>query len=963
MSGNALKPLKDENTDLQKQIGCITGFFQLFERHRYLTGQRPGSYIQHKPPSGGSSNDIKEFNSTMQKAKVKNMKIAREKQQFSTESSITSLSSSSCSSSMSSLEFNRTIQTEWPSTNRIRIPENTKQSLDFYDIVKDSMHREAQALSVKTVAKEEKKGQTHALKRIDSPRPLRCHKTANAGNTVASEPFHTLARSKKTPWDSPRLSYDDTIKSITKHKELPRLSLDSRERCNRGSNEGNKSSNMLKGPHKGYEKNSSTTLNQLQEPETSKISSSVVAKLMGLEALPDRTLICGSPVGNSNCSKARSSTSDDDKKHQRLTLSQSRRADSLTNVTPCSRFALESIPWSQPDASQSSQLCASKGGESEKKASKSSLTVYGEIEKRVAELEFKKSGKDLRALKQILEAMQRHKDSLDIARDQDLNAPSDNRNNTCLHESFKVQTPRIQQNGLASGTVEMSNSSSGSKLPIVIMKPAKATRKANNPSSTELSIPDKSGLRRLSPSNPTNGRLVDKQTAKGVNSTTKNVKDPFGQPVRSSDKNNNMRASKLKQSSKVPQHSNAENTTNFGNITMTGSPRPQKKFGLERRSPPTSPSSDSSINRREHNRQPVELSSSSTTPRHKLSTSQERNERFGEMSCHWRDFKHHVNIISSEFDNQRSSVSHSEIEVIRIDQSGNINSTPIQLSGMNQHNAFEELRKASSKAETIVTAEQPSPVSVLDAAFYREDPPSPVKRKSDVSKNLGESLSTDDDSEENSVEILQEIDWTEEKFVNFTNIKDPDHKYISEILLASGLLSGHCSSQIFHSPGNLINPKLFFALEQINEKKRHFNTEEDSAKKIPRIVNHEQMQRKLIFDVVNDILVQKQIVGGSSTVWWQPNKLAGRKLEGKQLMDELCTEIDQLQPQHRNDSQVHEDEILEHHHTNWATCYSEIPNIVLDVERLIFKDLITEVVRGEVANHPGVSCRQLLFPK
>lgn len=52
-------------------------------------------------------------------------------------------------------------------------------------------------------------------------------------------------------------------------------------------------------------------------------------------------------------------------------------------------------------------------------------------------------------------------------------------------------------------------------------------------------------------------------------------------------------------------------------------------------------------------------------------------------------------------------------------------------------NAFEELRKESCKAEKIVTAEQPSPVSVLDAAFYRDDPPSPVKKKLNISKNLG----------------------------------------------------------------------------------------------------------------------------------------------------------------------------------------------------------------------------------
>lgn len=970
MSEKALKSLKDENPDLQKQIGCITGFFQLFDRHRFLTGQRTSSYVQHVPTSGGSSNEIKELNGTMLKAKAKYMKNAREKQQFSTESSITSLSSSSCSSSMSSLECNRTIQTQSSLRNRTRIPENTnskvakkqldtprQQSPDFHHIVKDSMHKAAQGLSVKTVAKEEKKGQTHALKHIDSPRPLRSYKSVNAGVTVGSEPLHTIAKSKKTPWDLPRLSYDDTFKSVTKHKELPRLSLDSREGSNRGFNEGNKSRNLLKGPQKVYGRNSSTMINQLQEPETSRRSSSVVAKLMGLEALPECTQTCGSPISTSSCSTkknellARSSTSDEDKLHQRFTLPQSKRADSITNVTPYSRFALDPTPWRQPDASQSPQSQASKGSESDIKASKSSLNVYGEIEKRVAELEFKKSGKDLRALKQILEAMQRHKDPLDIARDQASNSPSDNRNGNNINESSTLQSPQVQQKDPASVTNEMSNATRSSKLPIVIMKSTRVARKTNNPS-TELSIHGKSSLSKCSASNPTNGRVVDKQSVKGISSTTKSIKDPFGQQVHSSDKNNT-RTSNLMQPLKVPRDSNGESTTNSGYITATGSPRVQKKFGLERRSQPTSPSSASTINRREHNRQPVELSSPSTTPRHKFSTLQQRNERFSESSCHWRDFKHHINVIS-DFDDKSSSASHSEVEVIRIDQFGKIISSSIQLSGMNQNNTFEELRKELSKAETVVTAEQPSPVSVLDAAFYREDPPSPVKKKSDISKNLGEVLSTDDDSEENSVDILQEIDWIDEKFIKFNSIKDPDHKYISEILLASGLLSGHSSSQIFHSPGHMINPKIFFALEQMKTK-RHFNIE-DIAKKIPSFMNPEQMQRKLIFDVVNDILVQKLILDISSALWCQPNELAGTTPKGQQILNELCTEIDQLQPQNRNVSMVHEDKNLKHHH-------DEIPNIVLDIERLIFKDLVSEVVRGEVAKNPGTHCRQLVFTK
>lgn len=559
---------------------------------------------------------------------AKNVKIARKKQQLPTEPSITSVSSSSCSSSISSLELNRTIKTESPSTSQIRISQNqhsqeamkqhdlpNKQSVDLRDIVKDSMHREAQGLSVKTVAKQEKKGRTYALKRIDSPRPLQPHKSVNAGVMVDSEPIHIISKSKRTPWDSPRLSYDgrytqDTWKSTSKLKELPRLSLDSKERSIRGVNEANKSRNLLNGTQKVYRKNSCTTPNQLQEPETSRRSSSVVAKLMGLEALPDLAQPFETPHETSSCSS-----------NKEVFMEKSNTSSDIK----------------------------SKGSDSDIKSSKSSsLSVYGEIEKRLAELEFKKSGKDLRALKQILEAMQRHQDS-----------PSDNKSNASLCETSREQSPRIPQKDSVSVTVEISNSPKGSILPIVVMKPTRATRKANNPSSATK--------------------------AKGISSTTKSNKDSFGQPVSSSDKNNNLRTSKMMQSSKVPQDRNGKNSTNPCNMTVTGSPRLQKKFGFERPSPPTSPSSYSSINRRQQNRQHVELSSSSTTCRQNFSNLQDRNERFNEVSHHWRNSKHHVNVISSDFDSNRSLATHGDIEVIQIDQSGNIKSSSIQLRRLNQN--------------------------------------------------------------------------------------------------------------------------------------------------------------------------------------------------------------------------------------------------------------------------------------
>jgi hypothetical protein len=167
---------------------------------------------------------------------------------------------------------------------------------------------------------------------------------------------------------------------------------------------------------------------------------------------------------------------------------------------------------------------------------------------------------------------------------------------------------------------------------------------------------------------------LGRQTAKG-SPAIKHVRDPISPPFRSVDKSNKMRTSKLMQSSKVPRVIIGENNTNSSIMVETKSPRLQKKFGLERRSPPSSPSSDISSNRRQQNRQSMELSSSRTPSRQKISTLQERNEK--------------------------------------------------------------DSSKESFMAETIVTAEQPSPVSVLDAAFYREDPPSPVKRKTSISKDLG----------------------------------------------------------------------------------------------------------------------------------------------------------------------------------------------------------------------------------
>ncbi|MED6180134.1 longifolia [Stylosanthes scabra] len=956
---------KEENPDLQKQMGCIRGFFQLFDhRQWFLTNNNYDT-----TPSGVTNNEAKELNNKMLNAMASNnVKVARENQQFSTESSGTSNSSSSCSSSMSSLEFNRTIlsqikiQENYNSEAAVKQPNTpAHESLDFYDIVKDSMQREPRALSVKIAAKEETKGRI--LKHIDSPRPLQTPKSA----TITNEPLHILGKSRRKPWESPRRSYDEReIQQLLKHKEIPRLSLDSREGSNKGYNEATRSQNLLKDAETGYESSSTMLRQQPHEPETPKRPSSVVAKLMGLEELPDCTQTCYTPSQMPSISEGynqhKSPVSPITSKQSSVI---SRRDDALIRkATPYSRFSLEPIPWGQPDASQDSDLQVSKGSETSTTASNSSNSVYGEIEKRIADLQFKNSGKDLRALKQILDAMQRYKDSLDITRDRETNYPSDK----SLSESSKLRSPR-QQTNTTVVTDDTSNSPQGRKFPIVIMKPAEISRKPNV--ATKDMINGKSGCIKFS----ADGRLIDKlesKTAKGTSPT-----NPLSQRFHSADKSNTMKTSKLMQASKVPQIINGEKTNNSSNTAETRSPRVQNKFGFERHSP-INQSSESRSNRRQHKQSP-ELLSPSSTPRQKASTLQHRNEGFSKIRCQRRNFKHQVDIISSNVDSNRSIDSQRDIEGTQADHSGSNYSISFQEeTNMNQNTTAEDLSKESAMATVTVTSEQQSPVSVLDPRFYNEDPPSPIKKKIESSKDLDEALATSDNighASDNLVQGLRQNDDNNEKFTNCRERKDSDRKYIAEILLASGLLSSPSSIQAVHSPGHIINPKLFFALELFKTNKLQFNMKHNDGNML-RINNPEEMQRKLIFDVVNEILLQKLILESPTTLRCLPNQpeVVDRKLNGRQLLDELCTEIDNLQPKNTNFDLANEDEDEDEDLTSllWGDlvhqpkisteCNTEMPNVVLDIERLIFKDLITEVVRGEVANHPGRHCRQLLFP-
>ncbi|KAI7744778.1 hypothetical protein M8C21_005134, partial [Ambrosia artemisiifolia] len=354
----------------------------LFDR-RYLLGQRRHGHHQKKLPQGQSDNG-KEFTNASEKPKEKNPNnIVKEKHRVSVESSRNSFSSS-----CSSLDCSKRVQTESSSFCPSIVSEpssptsNKKPDLwvppaDIRDVVKDSMTRKPRVVSVKTVAKDGRKGP--AMTHVDSPRPLQQQEQAKPApyerkdqNLAKLHGISTLTtRGVKEVQHTSRYSYDGRespykLKSISSIKDRPRLSLDSKQSSVRN-------------------RTNAVDQSQPDEPGSNKRPpSSVVARLMGLEVL--------------KCEALKSKPCLDDEPNS---VSRSSRKSGSPRVSNAlTRIPLEPAPWKQ---------------EAKQPVNKKAQSVYGQIEKRLAEVEFKTSGKDLRALKQILEAIQRTKMSLETA--------------------------------------------------------------------------------------------------------------------------------------------------------------------------------------------------------------------------------------------------------------------------------------------------------------------------------------------------------------------------------------------------------------------------------------------------------------------------------------------------------------------------------------------------------------------
>ncbi|XP_010552523.1 PREDICTED: protein LONGIFOLIA 1-like [Tarenaya hassleriana] len=274
--------------------------------------------------------------------------------------------------------------------------------------------------------------------------------------------------------------------------------------------------------------------------------------------------------------------------------------------------------------------------------------------------------------------------------------------------------------------------------------------------------------------------------------------------------------------------------------------------------------------------------------------------------------------------------------------------------------------------------EQPSPVSILDVVFYDDEPLSPLKKitnASDDEEHLNSketSWNREDQSDfchsrapslssENGPNILLANSTPEEIFVQETTVlygsKHKEHKYISDILSKSGILEDPESSlknpQI--QPSRLpLDPDLFLALEQHEV---HMEVPRDGVRynRSCQTQDSEKMKRKLIFDTVNEILAQMIVSEGLFKGHIQLRILSGERVKGHMILQIVFSEIDCLQA-HKSNCTLHDEgyslksifrEDLMYREREWTDLQGEIPSIALDVERLIFKDLISEIISGD----------------
>ncbi|XP_042431012.1 protein LONGIFOLIA 1-like isoform X1 [Zingiber officinale] len=961
-----------DNPELQRQIGCMTGLFQMFDRQQILTGRRLNVSSGHNHKTLPSGNALPGRNSVGSERngcppqvvlERNSSKRLSENQRTSMESSRTSVSSSSCSS-FSSLDCNKSSQMYIDGSTK---GQSDYQSLNFRDVVKDSIHKDQMHMK------------NHVSKQKDSASPVQLLKSMDILNSTGfdgkpkmnvdlGESLRVLAKLNQSSQyfseanEAPRRSYEGKKSSsrFSYDGRAAHLALDSQESSKFSPKDRTpRSSNSDLKPHSGMkqvdqctiDRRSYRTMERQQELGNCKSPPSIVAKLMGLEAMP-------------SLSQDRQ-VSDDKSINKSFSTFNTHQKPSFPfeKTTTTKDDKEEHAPWRHRKNIRVPQKM--RFGVRESHSKQQAESVYSEIEKRLKDLEFQQSNRDLRALKHILDAM--HAKGL-LENDKVEHHPS--------RISIHTTSPGNDQ---CLGSTNDQNVVFGS--PIVIMKPSRSFSRSDISPSSFIpfnSLPELQGSqirvhddRKM---DSLNTKICQDKALKSID------RQPTSQYLQSrykkcaqEDNDTHKRCASMFQASPRPQRGIREDNRSLAKSSSAlGSRLQHSQLEEEKYSSTPRPSTQSDA----VPKQTANIySSESVSPRVRLrikpAQAQRNDDQLSDPSSGTGSLTQQVD----EKSDAEVTSSNRSVE-LRFSSQGKRNPSgraAKSASSTLKHKKSHISRDAAGPA--TVAPEKPNPITVFDPSVCHDELP-PVRISSNASKvtdntiqdlgvccnatgkhdapssNLTSRLNQKKFSKvEDLVQKLRQLSPNPEEAVATDHVallcenQNPDHRYVSEILITSGLLMLDLTSRSksmpvqLQSSGHPINPDLFFVLEQTKAVKENINQLK---------VNPEKIHRKLIFNLVNELLIQKLKLASSGPL---PNQLiqarCGRLPGGQNLLTELCSDIEHLKAEsfttdsHGNGyAELSED---------WLYSDVELQMVVLEVERSIFRDLIDEVLGGEGA--------------
>ncbi|KAF8675188.1 hypothetical protein HU200_047853 [Digitaria exilis] len=1060
---------EDRRPDIHRQVGCVTGILQAFDRRHPLASSHKrllpptvpaaGQALSSSPSVGG---DCTRFSPQIVPEKNSSKIWADNQRAPAAEPSQTSYSSSP-SSSFSSLDGNRSTQQDLSSTDRMLFPErpfkcspmlkssfDSENGLDYPEdlitkpdnmptaqsslrtlgiknLVKDSIYKDSRDLSVRVCNGEEVKD--HPCNFVDPPRqldgpPSDITQGKSKGLMDINESLRMLAKLREASWtpsdsghharlsyDAPRFSYDGK-EAASRLREVPRLSLDIKEGhlWNREMNSRSKSGLSSSDRSSSNGTGSIAALETQQEQPVCKRLPSVVAKLMGLEELPEHN---ESTASSQACKAIKESKQEamlnplSISSHNGPAPRQQRNRDSAVRNLSNSKFPVETAPWKQQERIVLPRKLpkGSKGAHGREPVA----SVFSDIEKRLKDLDFQQSNKDLRALKQILDSMQakgllENKKREEASMSKLYDGKHDGQEMTNLNTRLNSNTNTISP--------EESNTESSFRSPIVIMKPSKSANLFGEVDSSVIPLGGSSDLPQLQAGNSTDKRksLTTNRIAKEQQAKW-SPRVPTSQPLVSYDRKTNGRnddsSNKQKSSSLLVTESSSrrqqlprDSSISLQKNKNSTSPRLlQKKLDSERKVRPPIPSAESNKSQRQSgDRNNLDTVSPRSKLRRRPVRAQECDDGLpNRLNNRTRSLNQQGNDMSTRSDGSMCVASEVDIEVISNDRSTEVNvsnfeqgnGTPSGRNPQNVKTSYDASKDVSSVDPSASLSERPSPVSVLDSSFDQEDL-FPTSRTSnsltaDDERRTSEEPWKPSDSKPREVtmqsknnklanvasllEKLQQLSVNKDEdapsvdhIAFLCETESPDHRYVSEILLASGLLmkdlsSGQAGLQL-HTSGYPINPDLFHVLEQRKagwvSKSDGIHQSRSGTKSDPK-----RAHRKLMFDTVNELLLQKfekETAVYSVSSFTRAKDLPVKTLSGQQLVKFISSEIENLEMEQsricqKEGSVIPDEEILQRLQ-GWTSFSKELPGMVLEIERSIFKELVDEVVHGESADGP-----------